>query len=302
MLSDDTLQAELSTLRAQTNKPFNVNFFCHTQPQPDRLREDAWRALLAHYYAEFDIELSTLDVAPSRLPFSLDVADLLHAAAPAVVSFHCGLPPRSIGTCAGMGATILASATMVTEARWLEAHGADVIIAQGLEAGDHRGMFLSDDPTPQLGTFALVPQIVQSVRLPVIAAGGITDANGVRVALALGAAGVQVGTSYLLCNEATTSAVHRQALMSAEAEHTALTNLLSGRVARGIINRLMREPGPISDQVPAFPLASAALAPLRVAADQRGSGDFSPLWAGQNTSGCRPIGAATMTHPLAAGI
>ncbi|GAB4109537.1 MAG: hypothetical protein Fur005_18910 [Roseiflexaceae bacterium] len=167
-----------------------VNFFCHTQPQPDRAHEDVWRALLARYYAELGIELPALDAAPSRLPFSLDVADLL-------------------ARVRAWGATILASATTVAEARWLEAHGADVIIAQGIEAGGHRGMFLSDDLTTQLGTFALVPQIVQSVRLPVIAAGGIADASGVRAALALGAAGVQVGTSYLLCHEATTSAVHR---------------------------------------------------------------------------------------------
>ena len=198
------------------------------------------------------------------------------------------------------GAKILSSATTVEEARWLEAQGVDAIIAQGLEAGGHRGMFLSDDLTTQVGTFALVPQIVQAVKLPVIAAGGIADAKGVAAAMALGAAGVQVGTAYLLCPEATTSAVHRAALKSEAARHTALTNLFTGRPARGIVNRIMRELGPISTAAPAFPLATSAIAPLRAKAESQGSGDFSPLWSGQNASGCKEIPAAELTRELAA--
>jgi nitronate monooxygenase len=197
------------------------------------------------------------------------------------------------------GATIIATATSVSEGRWLEARGIDAVIAQGYEAGGHRGHFLSDDLAGALGTFALVPQLVRALRTPVIAAGGIADARGVAAALALGAAAVQVGTAYLLCHEATTSAVHRAALESEQAQHTAYTNLISGRPARGIVNRVMRELGPLSPLPPAFPLATAALAPLRAEAERRGRGDFSPLWAGQNTSGCRPVPAAQLTRELA---
>jgi nitronate monooxygenase len=173
------------------------------------------------------------------------------------------------------------------------------VIAQGLEAGGHRGHFLSDDLGEQLGTFALVPQLVDAVKVPVIAAGGIADARGVTAALALGASGVQLGTAYLLCPEATTTAVHRAALEREGARTTALTNVFSGRAARGIVNRLMKELGPMSDVAPAFPLASSAVAPLRAAAERDGRGDFSPLWAGQNLSGCRRVPAAVLTRELA---
>jgi nitronate monooxygenase len=161
-------------------------------------------------------------------------------------------------------------------------------------------MFLSDDLTTQVGTLALVPQIVSAVRVPVIAAGGIADAKGVAAILALGAAGVQVGTAYLLCPEATTSAVHRAALKSEAARHTALTNVFTGRPARGIVNRVLREVGPISAAAPAFPLATAAIAPLRAKAESLKSGEFSPLWSGQNASGCKEVPAAQLTRELAA--
>jgi nitronate monooxygenase len=140
---------------------------------------------------------------------------------------------------------------------------------------------------------------VRAVKCPVIAAGGIADREGVAAALALGAAGVQVGTAYLLCAEAATSAVHRAALKDPQAGHTALTNLFTGRPARGIVNRFMREKGPLSPLAPAFPLATAAMAPLRARAEAAGSRDFSPLWAGQNASGCREIPAAQLTRELA---
>jgi nitronate monooxygenase len=200
------------------------------------------------------------------------------------------------------GSRILSSATTIEEALWLEAHGVDAIIAQGLEAGGHRGMFLSDDLSTQVGTFALVPQIVREVKLPVIAAGGIGDVNGVAAAMALGAAGAQIGTAYLLCPEATTNVVHRAALRSEAARHTALTNLFTGRPARGIMNRIMKELGPISTGTPAFPLATSAIAPLRAIAERQGSGDFSPLWSGQNASGCKEVPAAVLTRELAAGL
>jgi nitronate monooxygenase len=220
-----------------------------------------------------------------------------------VISFHFGLPSAGLlARVRAWGSKVLATATTVEEACWLEARGVDGVIAQGLEAGGHRGMFLSEDLTTQMGTFALLPQVVRAVKLPVIAAGGIADSKGVAAAMALGAAGVQIGTAYLLCLEATTSAVHRAALKSEAARHTALTNLFSGRPARGIVNRIMRELGPMSAAAPAFPLATSAVAPLRARAESRGSDEFSPLWCGQSVSGCKEIPAAELTRELAADL
>jgi nitronate monooxygenase len=302
MLGPDAMRDELAKLRAGTAKPFNVNFFCHVPPAPDPGREAAWRAALAPYYREFGIDPEKVPAGPGRVPFSAEAADLLEPFRPPVVSFHFGLPsPELVARVRSWGSRILASATTVDEARWLEARGVDAIIAQGLEAGGHRGIFLSGDLTTQVGTLSLVPQVVRAVKVPVIAAGGIADASGVAAAMALGAAGVQVGTAYLLCPEATTSALHRAALKSEAARHTALTNLFTGRPSRGIVNRIMRELGPISSAPPAFPLATSAIAPLRAKAEAAGSGDFSPLWSGQNASGCREIPATELTRALAAG-
>jgi nitronate monooxygenase len=216
-----------------------------------------------------------------------------------VVSFHFGLPePALLARVKAWGAVVLSSATTADEARWLEAHGADAIIAQGLEAGGHRGHFLDHDLTRQAGTFVLLPQVAHAVRVPVIATGGIADAAGVRAAFALGAQAAQVGTAYLLCPEASTSNVHRAALKDAT-RHTTLTNLFTGRPARGLVNRLMRELGPLNPVAPEFPMATAALAPLRAAAEGHGSGDFSPLWAGQNFAGAREMAAGELTQALA---
>lgn len=302
MLDLKAMREELAAIRAQTSRPFNVNFFCHTVPTPDAARDAAWRATLAPFHAEFGIDASSISSGPGRVPFDAETAALLREFRPPVVSFHFGLPaPELLAAVRAWGAKILSSATTVDEARWLAARGVDAVIAQGVEAGGHRGIFLGDDLNTQIGTFALVPQVVRAVDVPVIAAGGIADARGVAAALALGAAGVQVGTAYLLCPEATTSAVHRAALASDAARETALTNVFTGRPARGIVNRVIRELGPISPAAPAFPLAVAAMAPLRAKAEALGSGDFSPLWAGQNTSGCRAVPAAQLTRELAAG-
>jgi nitronate monooxygenase len=300
MLTPLALRQELDKLRAGTDRPINVNFFCHTPSPPDDRREAAWRRRLAPYYAEFGIDAATIAAGPGRTPFSADAAEILAAYRPAVVSFHFGLPsPDLLARVRSWGAKVLSSATTVAEALWLERHGADAIIAQGAEAGGHRGMFLTEDVASQIGTLALVPQIARAVHLPVIAAGGIAGTAGRRAALALGAAAVQVGTAYLLCPEATTSPVHRAALQSPAAAVTALTNLFTGRPARGIVNRLIRELGPLCSDTPRFPLAGAALAPLRAKAEAAGNGDFSPLWAGQNVSGCRVEPAAEITRALA---
>ena len=300
MLSTEAMARELAKIKANTTRAFNVNFFCHTPPAPSAEREAAWRKLLAPYFDEYGIDADSIPPGPGRAPFSSEWADALEEFQPRVISFHFGLPPtQMLARVKRWGSVILASATTVDEARWLEENGVDAVIAQGVEAGGHRGTFLSEDMSTQVGTFSLVPQIVQAVKVPVIAAGGIADADGVAGAMALGAAGVQIGTAYLLCPESTTSAVHRAALKSASARQTALTNLFSGRPARGIVNRLMSELGPINRLAPAFPLATSALAPLRAKAEAEGKGDFSPLWAGQNVSGCKEIPAAELTRALA---
>jgi nitronate monooxygenase len=302
LLTVEAMTRELEALRAATTRPFNVNFFCHAPPAADPAREAAWRAALAGYYAEAGIPAGDLPPGPARAAFDAEVAEALAAFEPPVVSFHFGLPSEALlGRVRAWGARVLSSATTVDEARWLEARGVDAIIAQGIEAGGHRGMFLTADLSTQLGTMALVPQIADVVKVPVIAAGGIGDARGVAAALALGAAGVQVGTAYLLSPEATTSAVHRAALGSDAARVTAVTNVFTGRPARSIVNRLVRELGPLSDAAPAFPLAAAAVAPLRAKVESVGRGDFSPLWAGQNAAACKALPAAAITGELARG-
>src|SRR5262245_63551910 len=303
LLGPDGMHAQLTAIRAQTTKPYNVNFFCHPQPEPDETREAAWRAALAPYFRELGVDADAIPAGPARLPFDAAAADILEGFKPPVVSFHFGLPSAELlARVRSWGAKVLSSATTVEEALWLEAHGADAVIAQGFEAGGHRGMFLSDDLTTQVGTLSLVPQVVSAVKVPVIAAGGIADARGVKAALSLGAVGVQVGTAYLLCPEATTSPVHRAALKSKSARHTALTNVFTGRPARGIVNRVVREVGPISPAAPDFPSAASAIAPLRARAEGLGSDDFSPLWSGQNASGCKEIPAAQLTRELAADL
>ncbi|HJV54288.1 MAG TPA: nitronate monooxygenase [Noviherbaspirillum sp.] len=301
LLSPDAMRKEIAAIRARTDKPFNLNFFCHTPPEAKPEYETRWRARLAPYYKEFGIDPDSIPTGLGRQPFSEAAAEVLDECKPAVVSFHFGLPSDALLERARRcGAKILSSATTVDEARWLEARGVDAIIAQGLEAGGHRGMFLTDDMTTQMGTFALLRQLVRAVKVPVIAAGGIADAEGVAAAMAMGAAGVQLGTAYLLCPETTISDVYRAVLSSEAARHTAVTNIFSGRPARGIVNRVIREVGPMAAEAPPFPLATSAVAPLRAKAESQGSGDFSPLWSGQNATGCKAIPAAELTRQLAA--
>jgi nitronate monooxygenase len=300
VLSADQIRAELSAIRRQTSKPINLNFFCHRSPATDPAREAAWRGRLKSYYVELGLDpempVSTLTFAP----FGDAHCDLVAELKPKVVSFHFGLPNEDLlGRVKAAGATILSSATSVKEAIWLEQRGCDAIIAQGLEAGGHRGMFLSDNVATQAGTMALVPQVADAVGVPVIAAGGIAEERGIAAAFMLGASGVQMGTAYLFCPEANVSPLHRQALKTAQDDQTVLTNVLSGRAARAIVNRIVRELGPMAEHAPAFPLAGAALAPLRSRSEPSGSDDFTPLWSGQAARLGRELPAGELTVRLA---
>lgn len=302
MLSAEQQREQLAKLRSATSGPIKLNFFCHTPAAPSEAAEAAWRAVLRPYYLALGLDPDARAPAASRKPFDETACQLVEDVRPEFVSFHFGLPDAALlARVKAAGAKVLASATTVAEARWLAARGVDAVIAQGSEAGGHRGMFLSDDIATQLGLFALLPQICAAVDVPVIASGGIAEPRGVRAAMALGAVGVQVGTAYLFTPEARIAPLHAQALRSAAAEDTALTRIFSGKPARGIMNRLMRELGPMNPAAPVFPTAGAALAPLRAATEPKGSDEFLQMWSGQAAPLCRhDLDTASLTRWLGA--
>jgi nitronate monooxygenase len=300
-LSVEKIREQVSTIGARAAGPINLNFFCHPALEDEPSRQAHWLERLSPYYASLGLDPRAATPAPGRTPFDAAMLDLVLELKPAVVSFHFGLPDAAMmGRLKAAGIVVMSSATTVAEAVWLERHGVDAVIAQGAEAGGHRGSFLAGSVATQPGTFALVPQVVDAVRVPVIAAGGVSDGRGIAAAFALGAAGVQIGTAYLRCPEAKISAPFRAALGAASDDSTAITNVMSGRPARGIYNKIMRELGPMSADAPAFPHAAKALAPLRAAAEARGSSDFSALWAGQSVALTQPMPAADLTRSLAA--
>jgi nitronate monooxygenase len=300
MISAAQLRDHVAKVRAYTDKPVNVGFFCHAPPVLNNAREAAWRERLAPYYRELGVDPSAPVPSTNRAPFDAAFLEVILEVRPDVVSFHFGLPEaKLLEPLKRAGFIVISSATTVAEARWLAERGVHAIIAQGYEAGGHRGMFLTDNIAAQAGTLALVPQIADAVDVPVIAAGGISDSRGIAAAFALGAAGAQIGTAYLFCPEAKISAPHRAALKAASDDSTVLTNVITGRPARGLATRLVREVGPISDLVPQFPLANGAIVPLRAAAEKQGSGDFSPLWSGQAAALGREMGAGELTRSLA---
>jgi nitronate monooxygenase len=300
-LSLEQTRASLELIRPCASRPLNLNFFCHAPPAVDPVRALTWRARLAPYYVEMGLDPEAALPVAGRRPFDEDFCEVVEHYRPAVVSFHFGLPRIDLlERVKAAGSKVISSATTVAEARWLEDHGCDAIIAMGFEAGGHRGNFLTEDMSRQVGTFALVPQVVDAVAVPVIAAGGIADARGIVAALALGAAAVQIGTAYLFCPEAAVPRVHLDALKSAGDDDTMITNVFTGRPARGIVNRLMREQGPLSSAPPAFPLAAAALAPLKAKSEAAGSGDFTNLWSGQAVAlARRSLPAGQLTRLLA---
>ncbi|MYM63376.1 nitronate monooxygenase family protein [Pseudomaricurvus sp. HS19] len=298
-LDADAIKREVSAFRAQSEHPLNLNFFCHQPPAVNHNDLQEWYALLAPYCAELDVDVSRISTTPARHPFNSDLTDVVEELQPEVVSFHFGLPePGLLQRVRASGARVIASATTTDEALWLQARGADAVIVQGTEAGGHRGHFLSHDLHVQESTLSLLPKVVAQLEIPVIAAGGIASQAEIAAVMALGAAGVQIGTAYLLCTESMISPLHRLALMSEPGLQTEITNVFTGRPARGIVNRLMKEIGPLCDKAPAFPLAANLVNALRAAAEQNGSADFSPLWSGENRAGCREVSATELTHQL----
>ncbi|MEH6582459.1 MAG: nitronate monooxygenase [Halioglobus sp.] len=303
MSTPESLEVEISRLQSLTDHPFNLNFFCHSPGDVTALQQEKWVHCLQNYFEELSIAPPEPTAGPLRKPFDDESLALLERFKPAVVSFHFGLPKAEwVQAIKNWGIKILATATTVQEAVWLADNGVDAVIAQGLEAGGHRGSFLTNDMTTQCGTLSLLPRIRSAISLPVIAAGGIAGPEGVAAAIALGGSGVQIGTAFLLCPESRTSALHRAALKSDAAGHTALTNVFTGKPARSIVNRLILEVGPMSANTPPFPSAASAVSVLRQTREADGSSDFTPLWSGQNTQGCREIPAAQLLHHLATGL
>lgn len=300
MLDAASLRRELQILHA-SGLPYNVNFFCHQMPVHTDMAESKWQSVLQPYFQEFGIDPATIPKTPGRRPFDEEMAEVLEEFAPKVVSFHFGLPSQSLLLrVKAMGAWVMSSATTLNEARWLVDHGADGVIAQGLEAGGHRGHFLERDASLQCNTLGLIQQLSNHVQVPIIAAGGIANAEDIKIAMAAGASAVQVGTTFLLCHETKTSSLHRERLRDADAP-TALTNLFSGGLARGMFNRVMKELGPCNEAAPPFPLATQSMAPLRMKAEAKQLDDFTPLWSGSNRSGCSDSAAAVVVERLAAG-
>lgn len=298
MLSAQQLRANLERMQA-SGLPYNVNFFCHQPPPVDKAELHAWQQQLSPWFDAYALSADSVPQAPSRQPFNEDNADLLAQFQPPVVSFHFGLPKAElVARIKSWGTLVMSSATTLDEARWLEANGADIVIAQGLEAGGHRGIFLSDDLTTQLPTMALLTACVAELSIPVIAAGGIGTKDQVQACLNAGALAVQIGTTFLLCHEAATNEFHRQALQSDNANVTQITNVFSGRPARSMENVAVTEIGPWNEHAPRFPLASNAMGLLRKAAEAEGKDDFTPLWSGTNNRACDTIAAGQMVRRL----
>ena len=294
LLDPKQVHEQVAEVRSRASGPLNLNFFCHKMPNdPD---DSAWRALLSPYYDEYRVEPN--NGGGLRLPFDAEMCAAVEELRPEVVSFHFGLPgPDLLDRVKAIGAVVIGNATSVEESRWLESRGVDAIIAQGFEAGGHTGRFLGDDPAEALGLFSLLPQVVDAVSVPVIGAGGIGDGRGLAAALVLGASAAQLGTAYLHAPETFISDTHRRRLKGG---HSVFTNLMTGGLARGLRGRLIEELGPLRSEAPAYPFASTALAPIRVAAEKQGEYGFGPMWAGQSAPLGTPLQASEITQQFAA--
>ena len=293
LLSVEAAREQVAQFRTATRAPLNLHFFCH--PPPQAYDDRAWRHALQPYYDEYGVGFPATP-PPLRKPFDAAMCDLVEEVRPEAVSFHFGLPDEVLlRRVRDTRALILGCATIPAEARWLAERGVDAVIAQGWEAGGHAGRFVAADPSAHMGTFALVPQVVDAVSVPVIAAGGIADARGIAAAMMLGASAVQIGTAYLVTPESRISELHRSLLGTDLVEGTVSTNVFTGRHARGLETRLTRDLGPTSAIVPPFPHGGDALAELRKADPAA----FANMWAGQAARLARPEPAEALTRRLA---
>ncbi|MER8500608.1 nitronate monooxygenase [Mesorhizobium sp. M0204] len=292
------IREQLTATQHATNRPVNVNFFAHPAPARDDAAAQTMRDRLRGCYEE--VGLGPVPEPGEPFPtFDRERLEIVLELRPKVVSFHFGLPDTAIvQQLKAAGCTVLCSATTVSEARQLEAGGVDAIIAQGYEAGGHRGTFTGDPAIGTAGTMAFVPQIVDAVRVPVIAAGGIFDGRGIAASFALGASGVQIGTAFLACPEANVQPVYRAALRSANDESTSVTRCFTGRPARVVRNRFVMEMAGEEDAALAFPLQASLVMPLSMAKDESKRADFLPIWAGQGVAKLRQMPAAALVEKL----
>jgi nitronate monooxygenase len=301
LLNPADIREAASAIRRETTRPFNLNFFCHPMADPNSAARERWKAFLQSHYERLGLDIDAVPESRLRLPFNEEMCEVVEEVCPEVVSFHFGLPSAElVQRLKVQGIKILGSATSVREARWLEERGCDAVIVQGFEAGGHRAMFLETNVSTQVGLFALLPQVADAVSVPVIATGGIAEARGVVAAFALGASAVQLGTAYLFCPEAKISPMYRSALEQVPDTGTAITNLFSGRPARGIVNRYIEQSGPMAPEALAFPYAATLVNPLRAASEKAGSLDYMQMWAGQAAALARAMPAAEFTRRLAA--
>jgi nitronate monooxygenase len=298
MLSPDGFRDEYRQAAGATNRPLHVNFFVHRPPAIDADAAARAQDLVRPFYDE--LGLGPVPAAePIPVPFDGAMCAAVLEARPPVVSFHFGLPDGpAVSALKQAGIVVLSSATTVAEAVHLAGSGVDAVIAQGWEAGGHRGTFLDGESGGTVGTMALVPQVVDAVDVPVIAAGGIADGRGIAAAFALGASGVQMGTAFLTCPEAAVPSAHKMALLNARDEDTRITRAFSGRPARGLANRYTDAMAPHEDALPDFPLMNTLSGPLRKASAAQGSPDFVALWSGQAASLNRSLPAADLLARL----
>lgn len=296
-----TANGMINQIRALTDKPFNVNLFCHRPPVADPLREAAWLAYLGPSFRRFGVEPPT-SIGPTTMSFVEDDAmlEMLLATRPPIVSFHFGLPSSDrIAALRNAGMRLIANATNLGEACQIEAAGLDAIVAQGIEAGGHRGAFDLSAVDEGLGVFALTRLFARELNLPVIAAGGIMDGAGIAAVLALGANAAQMGTAFVACPESAADDAYRSAILSRPAKRTAFSAAISGRRARAISNDLIAlGEAPGAPLLPDYPIPYAAAKALDTAAKNMGDSAFAAQWAGQAVNLSRAMPAADLVAVL----
>jgi nitronate monooxygenase len=299
-LTPEQIRSTAAEVRARTSRPFGINFFAPQPPAKPQEKPETMLARLAPYFAELNLPAPSLPKTTAIL-FNDQLAAALESGA-ACFSFTFGeLPATAVSAIKARNMFLIGTATTVEEAIALEKSGADAIVAQGSEAGGHRGTFGGDFAAGMVGGISLVPQVVDAVHVPVIAAGGIMDGRGIVAALALGASAVQMGTAFLVCHESGVPEAYKEAILTAREDQTRITRAFSGRPARGIENRFMTEVefNNSDDAILPFPLQNALTRPLRTAAAKQGRAEFLSLWAGQGVRLARRQSAAELIARLA---